>query len=145
MNTFAEAETWLNEQENDRLSIENINPPDTKWVFDSFIFVDVKEVLDRRHQLGTGLLPDWLRNLAHAPAGPMVALDTFRDNLCLWRCIDVHRGPRPDRSTQAVRELAKSFFKLVTALNVLPKTSLDELDKVERHLIRGNFQLIGQE
>ena len=60
----------------------------------------------------------------------MVALDTYQHNLCLWRCIAVHHGARPDRNTQAARELAKSFYKLGT----VPKTSLDELDKVERHL-----------
>jgi hypothetical protein len=30
--------------------------------------------------------------------------------------------------------LAKSFLKLSTTPNNIPKTSLDELDKVERHL-----------
>ena len=134
MNTFAEAENWLNEQENGRLSLENIERPDRKWVFVEFFNVDVKVVLDRQPLLGTGPLPDWLRNLGRERAGPMVALDTYKDNLCLWRCIADHRGTRPDRSTQTARELAKSSFKLDTAPNDLPKTSLDELDKVERYL-----------
>ena len=42
----------------------------------------------------------------------MVSLDTYRDNMCLWRCIAVHKGARPDRSTKAAQGLAKSFFKL---------------------------------
>ncbi|KAL9972882.1 hypothetical protein ACROYT_G019267 [Oculina patagonica] len=69
----------------------------------------------------------------------MVALDTYRDNfiLCLWRCIAVHQGERIDRSTAAARGLAKSFFKLETVPIDCPKTSLDELDKVERHLNQG--------
>ena len=67
----------------------------------------------------------------------MVALDTYQDNLCRWRCIAVHRGARPDRSTTAARELAKGFFKLRSAPNDSPKTSLDELDRVERHLNQG--------
>ena len=135
MNTFAAAETWLNEQENDRLNLENIKRPNTKWVFVSSFNVDVKVVLDRQPLLGTGPLPDWLRNLAHGRE--MVALDTFRDNLCLSRCIVVHRGTLPSRSTKAARELVKSFLKLETAPNDLPKTSLDELDKVERQLNQG--------
>jgi len=94
-------------------------------------------VLDRQPLLGTGPLPDWLRNFARGCAGPMVALDTYQDNLCLWRCIAVHRGARPDRSTTAARELAKSFFEHITAPNDSPKTSLDELDRVERHLNQG--------
>ena len=50
------------------------------------------------------------------------------------RCIAVHCGARPDRSTTAARELGKSFFKLRATPNDSPKTSLDELDRGERHL-----------
>ena len=57
----------------------------------------------------------------------MVALDTYQDNLCLWRCIAVHRGARVDRSTKEARGLAKSFFKLKKMPAELPKTSLDDL------------------
>ena len=64
----------------------------------------------------------------------MLALDTFKDNLCLWRCIAVHRGSRPDRSTTAAWELAKSFFSLIAIPQDCRKTSLDELDEVEKHL-----------
>ena len=89
-------------------------------------------MLDRQPLLGTGPLPDWLRNLAHSRY--MLALDTYKDNLCLWRCIAVHRGSRPDRSTTAARELAKSFFNLIATPQDCRKTSLDELDEVEKHL-----------
>ena len=92
-------------------------------------------MLDPQPLLGTGPLPDWLRNLAHGRS--MAALDTYQDNLCLWRCIAVHRGARPDRSTTAARELAKGFFKLRAVPNDSPKVSLDELDRVERHLNQG--------
>ncbi|KAL9970785.1 hypothetical protein ACROYT_G023214 [Oculina patagonica] len=129
------AEKWLTEQETKRLAPDNIKRPSTKWKFESFFNVDVKVVLDRQPLLGTGPLPDWLRNLAHGRS--MVALDTYQDNLCLWRCIAVHRGARIDRSTAAARGLAKSFFKLETVPTDCPKTSLDELDKVERHLNQG--------
>ena len=67
----------------------------------------------------------------------MVGLDTYQDNLCLWRCIAVHRGSRSYRSTTVARGLAKSFFKLKTMPTDCPKTSLDELDKVEKHLNKG--------
>ncbi|KAL9953248.1 hypothetical protein ACROYT_G040634 [Oculina patagonica] len=129
------AEKWLTEQETKRLAPDNIKRPSTKWKFESFFNVDVKVVLDRQPLLGTGPLPDWLRNLAHGRS--MVALDTYLDNLCLWRCIAVHQGARIDRSTAAARGLAKSFFKLETVPTDCPKTSLDELDEVERHLNQG--------
>jgi len=82
--------------------------------------------------LGTRPFPEWLRNLAHSRA--MVALDTFADNLCLWHCIAVHRRARPNRSTGVARELTQSYIQIRTAPTNVPKTSLDELDKVERHL-----------
>ena len=136
INKLSEAEKWLSEQETKRLDSDKIKRPFTKWVFVSFFTVDVKVVLDRQQLLlGTGPLPDWLRNLAHGRS--MAALDTYQDNLCLWRCISVHRGARLDRSTTAAHGLAKSFFKLENEPTDCPKTSLDELDEVERHLTQG--------
>ncbi|KAL9950200.1 hypothetical protein ACROYT_G042671 [Oculina patagonica] len=137
INKLPAAEKWLSEQETKRLASDNIQRPSTKWKFVSFFNVDVKVVLDRQPLLGTCPLPDWLRNLARGRAGPMVALDTYLDNLCLWRCIAVHQGARIDRSTAAARGLAKSFFKLETVPTDCLKTSFDELDEVERHLNQG--------
>ena len=128
----SEAEKWLTEWEKVRLDPDNIERPNTKWVFENHFNVDVNVVLDRQPLLGTGLLPDWLRNLAHSRS--MLALDTYKDNLCLWQCIAVHRGARPDRRTTAARELAKSFFNLIATPQDCRKTSLDELDEDERYL-----------
>ena len=122
----------MSEREKVRLDPDNINRADTTWVFENHFNIDIKVVLDRQPLLGTGPLPDWLRNLAHSRS--MLALDTYKDNLCLWRCIAVHRGARPDRSTTAAREPAKSFFNLIVTPNDCRKLSLDELDQVERHL-----------
>jgi len=119
---FSDAEKWLSEREKVRLDPDNINRPDKKWVFENQFNADVKVVLDRQPLLGTGPLPDWLRNLSHNHS--MLALDTFKDNLCLWRCIAVHQGSRPDRSTTAARELAKSFFNLIATPQDCRKTSL---------------------
>ena len=129
---FSDAEKWLSEREKERLDPDNINRADTKWVFENHFNVDIKIIFDRQPLLGTGPLPNWLRNLAHNRS--MLALDTYKDNLCLWRCIAVHRGSRRDRSTTAAWELAKSFFNLIVTPNDCRKTSLDELDEVEKHL-----------
>jgi len=93
-----DAEKWLSRQEELHLDLERVERPNTKWVFEAFFNVDLKVVIDRQPLVGTGPLPDWLRNLAHSRS--MVALDTYKDNLCLWRCIAVHRGVRPDRCTK---------------------------------------------
>ena len=132
INKLKDAEKWLRERESERLEVERIERPNTKWVFDHYFAVDVKVVLDREPLMGTGPLPDWLRG-KHG----MVALDTYRDNMCLWRCIAVHRGARPDRSTKVAQGLAKSFFKLRNTPTNCTKTSLDELEKVEMHLNKG--------
>jgi len=129
---FSDAKKWLDGREKIRLDHDNINRPDTKWVFEGQFNVDIKVVLDRQPLLGTGPLPDWLRNLSHSRN--MLAVDTYRDNLWLWRCIAVHRGSRPDRSTTAAREFAKSFFNLTAIPQNCRKTCLDELDEVEKHL-----------
>ena len=105
-------------------------------MFEAFFNVDLKVVLDRQPLVGTGPLPDWLRNLAHSR--PMVSLDVYNDNLCLWRCIAVHRGARTDRCTKEARNLAQSFYKLKTIPENFAKTSLDELEKVEAHLNEGS-------
>jgi len=131
INNFGEAERWVNQQENERLNVDNIQRPNTKWVFVKFSSIEVKAVLDNQPMLGTGPLPEGLRNLAHGPH--MVSLDTFRDNLCLWRCIAVYQGSRPDRCTRAAKLLAKGYFKSP----LVPRTSLDELDKVEGYLNKG--------
>ena len=55
--------------------------------------------------LGLGRLPDWLRN-KHG----VLSLDTYEDNLCLFRCIAVHQGATPKRNMRKTRELEKSFF-----------------------------------
>ena len=104
-------------------------------MFLKFSNIEVKAVFDRQALLGSGLLPGWLHNLAHSRQ--MVALDTFDDNLCLWRCIAVYHGALPHRSTQAARELAKGYFQLKKAPANVPKTSLDELEKVESHFNQG--------
>ena len=72
INTFAEVGKCLNEHENAQLNLENILRPNTKWVFVRFSTFEVKAVLDRQPLLGTGPLPGWLRNLAHAARGQAI-------------------------------------------------------------------------
>ena len=131
INDFVKAEIWVNEKENKRLNPDNIERPNTKWTFIKFSNIEVKAVLDNQPMLGTGPLPDWLRNLAHGRK--MVSLETFRDNMCVWRCIAVFQGARLDRCTQSARQLARGFFKL----DIVLRTYLDELDKVEGYLNKG--------
>jgi len=65
----------------------------------------VKAVLSNQPMLGNGQLPDWLRNKKG-----MYALDTFDDNLCLFRCIAVHQGARSNRCTEQAKQMAGKFY-----------------------------------
>ena len=66
----------------------------------------VKVILDRHPLfLGLGRLPDWLRN-KHG----VLSLDTYEDNLCLFRCIAVHQGAHIRYNMRKTRELENSFF-----------------------------------
>ena len=61
INNFVEAKRWVNEQENTRLNLDNIERPKAKWTFIKFSNIEVKAVLENQPMLGTGPLPDWLK------------------------------------------------------------------------------------
>lgn len=121
-----EAEKWLEKRENFRLEQEEIESPDTGWIFIEFTEVSLKVIIDKKPLLGNGKLPDWLRNLYHG--GNMNCLDTYEDNLCVWRCIAVHKGQNPKRCTQKARAFASGFFKSNK------QEAVNCLEKVEQHL-----------
>ena len=88
LNRLSDAKNWLREKEEAHLSKDNIERPSMKWMFKEFEFIDLKVVLNKKPLLGTSPLPDWPRNLAHARV--LIALDSFDDNLCVFRCIAVY-------------------------------------------------------
>ena len=103
---LSETKEWLQEKEELRLQGEKIDRPNTKWVFESTVFVDLKIILDRQPlQIGLGRLPDWLRNKRE-----VISLDTFNADLCIFRCIAVHQGAHIRDNIRRTRELARSFF-----------------------------------
>ena len=86
--------------------VKKIDRPNTKWVFESTAFVELKTILDRQPlQIGLGRLPDWLRNKRE-----VISLDTFNDDLCVFRCLAVHLGADKQYNTRKTRELARSCF-----------------------------------
>ena len=98
-----------------------------KWIFVRFISVEVKAVINRQPLLGTGPLPDWLRRKRD-----LVSLDTYDDNICLFRCLAVHRGARLDRSSNQARQLSIDFWGTDKG-----PTALDDLRKIESHFKLG--------
>ena len=70
---------------------------------------DFKLIASNESLMGCGLLPEWLRK-----ERCINALDTFDDNLCVWRCLalykrkDVKRGA--ERSTKEALNLAREFY-----------------------------------
>ena len=109
---LSQTKLWLQEQEELRLQGERIDRHNTKWVFESTVFVDLKVILDRQPlQIGLGRLPDWLRNKRE-----VISLDTFDDDFCVFRCLAVHQGADKQYNIRRTRELARRFFAVHTKL-----------------------------
>ena len=106
--THGDAQAWLEQQEERRLGGENINRPNTKFVFEKHLSVQIKVILDRQPlRVGEGRLPNWLRTKKG-----LIALDVFDDNLCVFRCLAVHRGAHKKDNLRKTRKLARQFFTL---------------------------------
>ena len=98
MNQLQQARDWIVKQEEDRLTTDNIDRPNTKWVFVRFIKVQLSIVQTREALLSTESLPEWLRQKKG-----VVALDTWNDNLCLFRCLALPRGASRSQHHQSQR------------------------------------------
>ena len=102
--TLTASQNWVKQQE--ELRLENQRRPNTQWAYEKTLMLYVKVILDHQPLLiGLRRLPDWLRN---KPG--VVFLDTFGDNLCLFRCIAVHLGAHVRENIRRTRELAEAFF-----------------------------------
>ena len=94
------------------------------------MLVDLKVILDRQPlQIGLGRLPDWLLNKHE-----VISLDNYNDNLCIFRCLAVHRGAHKRDNTRRARELAQSFF---AAYPKLPFITLQQFHLLEKHFNQG--------
>ena len=104
-NTHAEAARWLEPQERDRLENERLERPDTRSVFDRFMSIQFKIILDNQPlRVGEGRFPEWLRKKKG-----IFALDVFDDNLCVFRCLVVHRGAHKRINKRQTRQIAEEF------------------------------------
>ena len=72
-----------------------------------------------------GRLPACLRN-----KHDILALDTYNDNLCLFRCIAVHQGAHKRDNTRKTKELAQSFSGKYRNLN---SVTIQQFDLLEKH------------
>ena len=133
--TLVASQEWVGRQEEARLS--NTNRPNTKWSYNFTKAVYVKVILDRHPLfLGLGRLPDWLRNKRG-----VLSLDTYEDNLCLFRCIAVHWGATPKRNMRKTRELENSFFTQRPDLR--NRLTDKHLSLLEKHIAAYEVQLNG--
>ena len=139
MDKLSESRAWLEVLEESRLQGQ-VKRPNTKWVFERAVSVDLKAILDRQPlQIGRGCLPNWLRN-KHG----IISLDQYEDYLCLFRCLAVHEGSRPDRCARRARQLVQSFLAFHPNIRPPPPVDMgnrveqppigvDKLDLVEQH------------
>ena len=143
LNKLSESKAWLEAMEETRLQ-GNVQRPDTSWVFERVVSVDLKAILDRQPlRIGRGRLPDWLRN-KHA----VISLDQHEDYFCLFRCLAVHEGSTAHRCVRRTQELVRSFFDAQPNLSpppplnmgdrvVQPPIAVDKLYWVEKHFQQG--------
>ena len=130
MDRLSKTKAWLQEQEELSLQGAQIDRPNTKWVFQRHMLVDLKVILDRQPlQIGLGRLPDWIRN-KHV----VISLDTYNNNLCIFRCIAVHQGAHKRDNTRRARELAQRFS---AAYPKLPFITLQQFHLLEKHFKQG--------
>ena len=127
---LSKTKEWLKKQEELRLQGEKIDRPNTKWVFEKHLFIDLKVILDRQPlQIGLGRLPDWIRNKRE-----VISLDNYNDNLCIFQCMAVFRGAHKRDNTRRTRELAQSFF---AAHPKLTAVTSQQFHLLERHYKQG--------
>ena len=132
LDRLSKTQEWLTKQEELRLQGEKINSPNTKWVFEKHLFIDVKVILDREN-LCKSDLDDCL--IGSKKKGQVISLDTFNDNLCIFRCLAVHRGANKQFNTRRARELAQSFFFFIYPK--LPFITLQQFNLLEKHFKQG--------
>ena len=103
---LAETQAWLNQQEENGSLGENINRPNTKFTFESHKSVQLKVTIDQAPlRVEEGRLPDWL-----CKKKGLISRDVLNDNLCVFRCLAVHRGAHKRYNLTVTRKLAKEFF-----------------------------------
>ena len=94
------------------------------------MLVDLKVILDRQPlQIGLGRLLDWIRNKHE-----VISLDTYNDNLCIFRCLAVHQGADRRFNTRRARELAQSFFAVYPKLTFI---TLQQFHLLEKYFKQG--------
>ena len=76
--------------------------------------------------MGAGRLPEWLPNKKG-----MLALDTFKDNLRVFRCLAVYRGAHKLRNICQTRALARDFYE---TNGIEPSfLTVDDSSNIEKH------------
>ena len=131
LSTLTQTQHWVRAEEELRLQNAKLDRPNTKWVYERTLLVDVTVILDSQPlQIGLGRLPDWLRNKRE-----VIALDIYNDNRCLHRCLAVHWGARIDRCTRKARELENNFFAAYPRLR--DKLNASHLPLLEKHYKQG--------
>ena len=129
---LTETEDWISQEEEKSLQGAHIEAPNTKWVLEDHLMVEVRRIEDPQQPLRVrvGVLPNWLRYKKG-----MLGLDRYDDELCVFRCIAVHQGARKDRNTIRAHELAESFF----AAHDIPnrKTTRRHFSLIEKHFHQG--------
>ena len=89
----------------------------------------------RHHPIGcsTVILPDYVKNnksiisLEREP----IHSNRYKDNLCLFRCLALHRGCNHRHLEQSIAQLYEHYNKAGVGFRIFRGVTLEELDRVE--------------
>ena len=98
-----------------------------------FKHVQIRMVASNEPLMGCGPLPDWLRK-----ERCLYAMDTFDDNLCVWRCLAIYKQKDIKRGTEFVTRAALNLACEYYDHNNLKKrdvrpTSLVNFEGIAKH------------
>ena len=72
-----------------------------------FKHVQIRLVASNEPLLGCGALPDWLRDKRC-----IYAMDTFDDNLCVWKCLAIYKRLACDEANQVLKRNCRAALNL---------------------------------
>ena len=120
---------------------EQVERPNTKFVFERSLSLVVKIIPDGQPLLGFGELPHWITHRSEKRNRSVIPLEGYKDDLCNWRCFELSVGKYPhgycpDRLTSRARKLCKRYHKEVNIDDYREALTLAEYRNVETFLER---------
>ena len=103
--------TWITKKYGQRLVQPPKKQPQARGNYKGkviFRHVQIRLVASNKPLMGCGPLPDWLRDKCC-----IYAIDTFDDNLCVWRCLVIYKRHACGEKNQVQKRNCEAAWNLV--------------------------------